>query len=76
MIVSDSLLITFYPCIPQIIFFYSLFSYCQGPGLVKIYECPGIHALNFVLESSLGGGGIASLRPDPQVNIRHYVLWI
>ncbi|XP_023335725.1 uncharacterized protein LOC111706988 [Eurytemora carolleeae] len=38
----------------------------EGPGLVKRYECPGIHALNFVLESSLGGGGIASLRPDPQ----------
>jgi len=33
---------------------------------VKRYEVPGIHGFNFVLEASLGGGGIASLRPDPQ----------
>lgn len=32
------------------------------------YELPGIHAFNFVLEDSLGGGGIASLRSDPQVS--------
>lgn len=38
----------------------------QGKGVVKRYEVPGIHGLNFVLEASLGGGGIASLRPDPQ----------
>ena len=30
------------------------------------YEVPGVYALNFVLEQSLGGGGVASLRPDPQ----------
>ncbi|XP_066242983.1 uncharacterized protein [Saccopteryx leptura] len=30
------------------------------------YELPGIHALNFVLKNSLGGGGTASLRSDPQ----------
>ena len=34
-------------------------------GAVTRYELPGIHALNFLLENSLGGGGIASLRPDP-----------
>ena len=34
--------------------------------MVRRYEVPGIHGLNFVLEASLGGGGIASLRPDPQ----------
>ena len=34
--------------------------------MVKRYDLPGVHALNFVLEASLGGGGIASLRPDPQ----------
>ncbi|KAM8938652.1 uncharacterized protein RCH25_052259 isoform 2-T2 [Pelodytes ibericus] len=34
--------------------------------LVTRYELPGIHALNFVLKNSLGGGGIASLRSDPQ----------
>lgn len=30
------------------------------------YELPGMHALNFMLENALGGGGIASLRIDPQ----------
>lgn len=30
------------------------------------YHVPGIHGLNFVLEGSLGGGGIAALNPDPQ----------
>ncbi|XP_015716438.1 uncharacterized protein LOC107313042 isoform X2 [Coturnix japonica] len=34
--------------------------------LVSRYELPGIHALNFVLKNSLGGGGVASLRSDPQ----------
>ncbi|XP_074679073.1 uncharacterized protein LOC141922892 isoform X2 [Strix aluco] len=34
--------------------------------LVRRYELPGIHGLNFVLKNSLGGGGIASLRSDPQ----------
>merc|ERR1712038_650012 len=38
----------------------------EGKGVVRRYEVPGIHGLNFVLEASLGGGGIASLRPDPQ----------
>jgi len=38
----------------------------EGPGIVRRYDCPGINGLNFVLESALGGGGIASLRPDPQ----------
>ncbi|KAK6322990.1 hypothetical protein J4Q44_G00053290 [Coregonus suidteri] len=33
---------------------------------VTRYELPGIHALNFVLQSSLGGGGVASIRCDPQ----------
>ncbi|CAG0879312.1 unnamed protein product [Darwinula stevensoni] len=35
-------------------------------SFVKRYEVPGILGLNFVLESSLGGGGVASLRFDPQ----------
>ena len=34
--------------------------------MVRRYDLPGVQALNFVLEASLGGGGIASLRPDPQ----------
>lgn len=36
----------------------------EGP--VQRYELPGIDALNFVLRDALGGGGIASLRFDPQ----------
>ena len=33
---------------------------------VICYELPGLHALNFLLKDSLGGGGMASLRIDPQ----------
>lgn len=35
-----------------------------GPG--ERFEAPGIHALNFLLQDALGGGGIASPRIDPQ----------
>ncbi|MGB4343076.1 MAG: acyclic terpene utilization AtuA family protein [Moraxellaceae bacterium] len=35
-------------------------------GRVNRYELPGLNALNFLLENALGGGGIASLRIDPQ----------
>ncbi len=35
-------------------------------GKVTRWYMPGIHALNFLLENSLGGGGVASLRIDPQ----------
>jgi len=35
-------------------------------GPVTRYAMPGFHAFNFVLENALGGGGIASLRYDPQ----------
>ena len=35
-------------------------------GRVRRYPLPGFHALNFTLENALGGGGIASLRYDPQ----------
>ncbi len=37
---------------------------CNGP--VERFDLPGIHALNFLLHDSLGGGGIASVRIDPQ----------
>lgn len=37
-----------------------------GVGAVRRYELPGSDALNFLLENVLGGGGIASLRNDPQ----------
>lgn len=36
----------------------------QGP--VTRYALPGFNALNFTMENALGGGGIASLRYDPQ----------
>ena len=35
-------------------------------GKVQRYELPGIDALNFTLQAALGGGGVASLRMDPQ----------
>lgn len=35
-------------------------------GAVQRFELPGINALNFLLHGALGGGGMASLRYDPQ----------
>lgn len=35
-------------------------------GAVRRYEAPGLHAFNFLLEGALGGGGMASMRIDPQ----------
>ena len=35
-------------------------------GAVHRYYLPGSHSMNIVLERSLGGGGIASLRNDAQ----------
>jgi hypothetical protein len=35
-------------------------------GTVTRYEVPGINGLNFLLTHALGGGGIASVRNDPQ----------
>lgn len=35
-------------------------------GRVERFDLPGIGALNFLLHDALGGGGIASLRNDPQ----------
>jgi len=37
---------------------------CRGP--VTRYELPNLHALNFVLEQALDGGGTVSLRTDAQ----------
>jgi hypothetical protein len=36
----------------------------EGP--VERFEAPGINAFNFLLRNALGGGGMASLRIDPQ----------
>jgi len=35
-------------------------------GRVERWYLPGSHSLNFLLENALGGGGMASLRIDPQ----------
>ncbi|MCU5783642.1 hypothetical protein MA04_02942 [Alcanivorax balearicus MACL04] len=35
-------------------------------GSVRRWELSGMHAFNFLLRNALGGGGIASLRIDPQ----------
>jgi hypothetical protein len=35
-------------------------------GRVRRFEAPGLHAFNFLLEGALGGGGMASMRIDPQ----------
>ncbi|NMZ14241.1 DUF1446 domain-containing protein [Pseudomonas proteolytica] len=35
-------------------------------GRVERWYLPGSHSLNFLLENALGGGGITSLRIDPQ----------
>ena len=37
---------------------------CRGD--VDRYEVPNLHALNFILHDSLGGGGTASLKNDAQ----------
>jgi hypothetical protein len=37
-----------------------------GPRTVERFDLPGINAVNFLLSDVLGGGGIASLRNDPQ----------
>jgi hypothetical protein len=35
-------------------------------GKVTAFDAPGLSAINFVLEDALGGGGMASMRIDPQ----------
>jgi hypothetical protein len=35
-------------------------------GPAERFEAPGLHALNFLIQDALGGGGMASLRIDPQ----------
>ena len=38
----------------------------DGEPRVRGWELPGIHGVNYLLENSLGGGGVCSLRIDPQ----------
>jgi hypothetical protein len=35
-------------------------------GPARRFDAPGLHAVNFLIEDALGGGGMASLRIDPQ----------
>jgi len=35
-------------------------------SIVHIYQLPALNAINILIENSLGGGGMASLRIDPQ----------
>ncbi len=35
-------------------------------GPAERFEAPGLHALNFLIQNALGGGGMASPRIDPQ----------
>ncbi len=44
---------------------YDYFSHLVN-GQVFRYELPGFQALNFVMTQALGGGGVTSLRYDPQ----------
>ncbi len=37
-----------------------------APGSVERFLLPGSHAINFLLHAVLGGGGVASIRNDPQ----------
>ncbi|MBX9589819.1 MAG: DUF1446 domain-containing protein [Hyphomonadaceae bacterium] len=37
-----------------------------GVTHVERFDLPGMHAINFLLHEALGGGGMASLRIDPQ----------
>ena len=39
--------------------------------IITRYELSGIGAFNFVLKDSLGGGGVSSIRLDPQVACMH-----
>ncbi len=60
----------FYPWIKAALTAASVGTYMQhcfddAPN-IEVWELPGILALNFLLHNSLGGGGITSLRIDPQ----------
>ncbi|GHB29519.1 terpene utilization protein AtuA [Pseudovibrio japonicus] len=44
------------------------------PGNVSRFYLPGCHALNFLIDDVLGGGGVASLRLDPQAKAYSQIL--
>jgi hypothetical protein len=46
----------------------------SGGGRVERFYLPGAHAFNFLLHDALGGGGVASLRADPQAKAYAQIL--
>lgn len=46
----------------------------SGGGKVKRFFLPGSHAFNFLMDDALGGGGVASLRADPQAKAYAQIL--
>ena len=40
--------------------------FMETGSTLERYLLPGSHAINFLLHEALGGGGVASLRNDPQ----------
>jgi len=46
----------------------------RGGGKVNRFFMPGSHAFNFLLDDVLGGGGVASLRADPQAKAYAQIL--
>lgn len=52
----------------------SRFEHFMASGAIDRYYLPGLPALNFVLHNVLGGGGVASLRNDPQAKCYAQVL--
>ena len=58
----------FYPYLVQALTPERVRAHFQGicHGQVERYELPNLHALNFLLHESLGGGGTVSLKTDAQ----------
>ena len=52
----------------------SRFAHFMTSSDIDRYYLPGLPALNFVMHNSLGGGGVASLRNDPQAKCYGQVL--
>lgn len=46
----------------------------NGGGGVQRFFLPGAHAFNFLMDDALGGGGVASLRADPQAKAYAQIL--
>ena len=52
----------------------SRFAHFMASPDIDRYVLPGLPALNFVLHHALGGGGVASLRNDPQAKCYAQIL--